>query len=134
MKQCLEWQGGRRGDGYGIFWSESRQQRAHVKMWEAWNNQKVPSGLFIIHSCDNPPCINPFHLRLGTHDDNMSDMKRRGRANGGMKPQTSCAKGHELTSNNVYHYSSGKRRCATCHKEWKRKRYASGYRSPVKNT
>ena len=61
---------GRRSEGIG---------RAHVLAWE-WAFGKVPAGLFVLHKCDNPRCVNPDHLFLGTALDNYRDCEAKGRA------------------------------------------------------
>lgn len=67
--------------GYGLFGEGKRVTcsggRAHRFSWAIANVVPVPEGKFILHSCDNPPCVNPEHLRPGTHQENMDDMKRR---------------------------------------------------------
>ncbi|QJY46670.1 HNH endonuclease [Pseudonocardia broussonetiae] len=52
---------------------------AHVLAWELANERSVPSGLFVCHKCDTPPCIEPAHLFLGTPRDNNEDRDRKGR-------------------------------------------------------
>lgn len=75
---CWEWVGTRRRDGYGVFWSGERQVRAHRFAWELQNGP-VPFGLSLCHSCDNPPCVRPDHLFVGTQRENLADMTRKGR-------------------------------------------------------
>lgn len=55
--------------------------RAHVFAWEQANGRKVPSGLVVMHACDNPRCVNPAHLSVGTQRENIYDSIRKGRYN-----------------------------------------------------
>lgn len=52
---------------------------AHRISWKIHNNQDVPKGMFVMHSCDNPSCVNPKHLSIGTPKDNSDDMIAKGR-------------------------------------------------------
>ena len=77
--ECWNFQGGKNPDGYGMILQGRRATRVHKVVWEAYNAQPVPEGLQIRHKCDNRACCNPNHLDVGTHKQNMDDMKRRGR-------------------------------------------------------
>jgi hypothetical protein len=71
---CWEWRGNRNNRGYG----KLGKIYAHRVAYELASGP-IPSGLEVMHSCDNPPCCNPAHLSVGTHADNMQDMARKGR-------------------------------------------------------
>jgi hypothetical protein len=75
---CWVWRTAARHGGYGQFQVGRRPYRAHRISWEMANGP-IPDGLVIRHDCDNPPCVNPDHLRPGTHADNMADQLARGR-------------------------------------------------------
>ncbi len=76
---CWIWLGGRDADGYGLFAiGHHRSIRAHRFSYRLHYGE-LPRGPFVLHTCDNPPCVNPAHLFLGSHQDNMDDAKRKGR-------------------------------------------------------
>lgn len=76
--QCWNWKGSLRR-GYGYLKSGKTKLSAHRSSWEI-HFGKVPSGQWVLHKCDNPKCVNPDHLFLGTALDNNLDMMRKGRA------------------------------------------------------
>ena len=75
---CMIYIGAKNHYGYGIFYDRTRQIRAHRFSYER-HLGKIPNGLFVMHSCDNPQCVAPEHLSVGTHQDNMNDCKRKSR-------------------------------------------------------
>lgn len=64
--------------GYGRFYYDYCYSRAHRVSWELYRGP-IPDGLLVRHDCDNPPCANPDHLRLGTDADNAQDARERAR-------------------------------------------------------
>ena len=79
---CIEFDGARLSSGgYGAIRHEGKVVRAHRLAYCHANGVTLESiaGFEVRHSCDNPPCINPAHLLLGTHTDNMRDMFERDR-------------------------------------------------------
>jgi hypothetical protein len=78
MAECGCWfWNGTLSNGYG----KMGRQLAHRLSWEAFNGP-IPDGLFVLHKCDTPPCVNPDHLFLGTHGDNVRDCLAKGRHKG----------------------------------------------------
>jgi hypothetical protein len=77
--ECWVWQGRLRvRGGYGTLQVANKETLAHRLSWQL-KNGPIPKGMDILHSCDNPPCVNPDHLRPGTHLDNMREMYAKGR-------------------------------------------------------
>lgn len=98
---CWPWHGQRNQLGYG----QLRLFRngpgcvvlAHRLAWELFRGQ-IPEGLLVLHKCDNPACVNPVHLFLGTHKDNSQDMIAKGRNAKRLAPHTRTRK---LTADQV---------------------------------
>ena len=78
--ECWPWTGYLDGKGYGIF-KIGRRMLIASRTAYAIANDSVPQSLCVMHKCDNPPCCNPLHLELGTHQQNIQDCVARGRAN-----------------------------------------------------
>ncbi len=89
---CWEWLKARTGSGYGALWSAGKMLLAHRTAFEAFGGKITTKKRFVLHSCDNPGCANPGHLRAGTPKQNMEDRKSRYRCNMPAGEQHSRAK------------------------------------------
>lgn len=81
---CWHWRGSHHHDGYGLFSAESVRWLAHRAAWALTHGD--PGGKLVCHHCDNPSCVNPEHLFLGTCQDNMIDAAKKGRIGKGKMP------------------------------------------------
>ena len=86
---CWIWTAGKDKDDYGKFTQRRDSKiinlRAHIFSYQLHNNVKIPEGMQVCHTCDNPPCVRDIHLFLGTPQDNTSDMIAKGRGAKGEK-------------------------------------------------
>jgi hypothetical protein len=80
--RCWIWNGGVDKDGYGNFWANRKNNKAHRFSWEL-ENGPVPDGMVVCHTCDTPSCCNPACLFLGTNLDNIHDRHQKGRTASG---------------------------------------------------
>lgn len=105
---CWLWDRALKGCGYGHKMYQGKLQGAHRISWQI-HRGPIPDGLWVLHKCDVMRCVNPDHLFLGTHQDNVDDKHRKGR-----DLLESCKYGHPLTEGNLYFNSNGRRRCKAC--------------------
>lgn len=76
---CWVWTGHRNDRGYGVALRKGVRLRAHRLAW-TFTRGPVPRGKMVLHTCDNPPCVRPSHLFIGTNQDNIDDMVAKGRS------------------------------------------------------
>lgn len=89
---CWIWTGARLKSYGKAYCGAGRSNYAHRAAWMLTRGA-IPEGLCVLHRCDNPPCVNPDHLFLGSQLDNMRDMKIKGRSLRGRSPQAKLNRG-----------------------------------------
>lgn len=130
---CWEWTAYRNALGYGAiaYGKPRRPVLAHRVAWELTHGAAPSPDVEVCHRCDNPSCVRPDHLFLGSHRDNMLDMIAKGRRVAAMEKRTHCPQGHPYDEANTYRAKSGARLCRACHRDWMRS-YAAGRRDEMK--
>jgi hypothetical protein len=121
---CHPWTGGRNSDGYGYCKVNGRMLRAGRVAWESTHGP-IPTGLFLCHRCDNPPCVRLDHAWLDTQQGNVRDCWAKGRhqaipgAGDYKRNRTHCPHGHPYTGSNLYLGTQAggrhqRRKCRAC--------------------
>lgn len=111
--ECLIWNGCRFSNGYGAFKISDRTITAHRASYMlAHNLDSFPSSFVLCHKCDNPLCVRPEHLSLGTQGENLRNMVSKGRHWNTQK--THCRYGHPYEGENLVIQKNGRRSCRRC--------------------
>lgn len=95
--RCWNWIGQKTNDGYGRRRVNGKKMLAHRIVWMSLHGD-IEFGLCVLHKCDNPSCVNPDHLFIGTHQENMDDKNNKGRQTRSIGEKNGSAK---LTKNDV---------------------------------
>lgn len=117
LGNCWMWVGACNQNGVGLFRVGPATVGAPRLALEIKLDGSLHRSLLALHSCDRPPCVNPSHLRAGTHKENVEDCIQRGRFKGGAETysrRTHCVRGHEFSEENT-RWNGNVRTCRACH-------------------
>ena len=118
---CWLWVGQNRR--YGVIWGKNIENKPqHILVHRfSWllHYGSIPQGKEVMHQCDTPYCVNPSHLQVGTHQENMLDCARKDRLVG-RKSMQSCKYGHPYTGQNFKVNRHGWRVCILCRHRWRK--------------
>jgi hypothetical protein len=126
---CWTWTASHRADGYGLVSVNGRFERAH-RVALALTGIDVPEKMEVCHRCDNPSCVRPDHLFIGTHAENMRDMMSKDRFSWPQR-QIYCLRGIHLLAKSAKIDVRGERYCYPCKLEHDRISKAKRKRSPL---
>lgn len=99
--QCWPWPRKTDAKGRGRIWVNGKIMLAHRAVWESINGP-IPEGKMLCHRCDNAGCVNPHHIYIGTHADNMRDMSERKRSHFSQKTDVARESGRALGKSNTW--------------------------------
>lgn len=122
---CWEYQGQINPEGYGILkYAPFKETLAHRVSFIVFKSKGLSiKGMCVCHKCDNPKCLNPDHLFLGTLDTNNKDRAKKGRTVTPFMNLTHCKRGHQFTKENTFTRVNGTRLCLKCRNETQRLSY-----------
>lgn len=119
--ECWTWTAGRGDHGYGSFTNDDGGAVSAHRFSYELHYGPIPDGMVVCHRCDNPPCVRPEHLSIGTQADNVQDMFEKGRAVSGWAIRSHCSNGHLYDEANTRFTKHGHRKCRACAREYSRK-------------
>lgn len=111
--ECWTWRGTTLPQGYGQIRIATKMKRAHRISYAMFVGH-IPTGMLVLHRCDNPSCVNPEHLFVGSYRDNAVDAVNKGRNGNQNIGKMLCKRGHALVGANVYTDKRGYRTCTVC--------------------